>query len=169
MHRPAPHVLRHCIAHVPRRLQPVIATNGSRERAPDDRLREAIHAAAQGTMDCLRLALVELRRTRSSRALPLRKRCAFVAGNDVGTHVHLLAALPDPSLRAPAKQSMPPRGKHGLLRRVRSSQRRRGWRQRRFHERGDVHDSKPVIASEAKQSIGQQGKYGLLRRYRSSQ
>jgi len=30
-----------------------LRANGSRERAPDDRLREAIHAAASGEMDCL--------------------------------------------------------------------------------------------------------------------
>ena len=46
---------------------------------------------------------------------PLRKRCAFVAGNDGGTHVHLLAALTDPSLRASAKQSIGQQGKNGLL------------------------------------------------------
>jgi hypothetical protein len=31
---------------------PSLRANGSREHAPDDRLREAIHGAASGDMDC---------------------------------------------------------------------------------------------------------------------
>ena len=41
------------------RLSIVIA-NGSRECAPDDRLREAIHAAACGTMDCFVASLLAM-------------------------------------------------------------------------------------------------------------
>ena len=33
-------------------VSPSLRANGSRERAPDDRLREAIHGAASGGMDC---------------------------------------------------------------------------------------------------------------------
>jgi hypothetical protein len=46
--------------------------NGSRERAPDDRLREAIHLAMERKNGLLR------------RFAPLRKRFAFVADNDGG-------------------------------------------------------------------------------------
>jgi hypothetical protein len=51
---------------------PSLRANGSRERAPDDRLREAIHftAAPRRKIDCF-----------VARA-PLRKRFAFVAGNE---------------------------------------------------------------------------------------
>jgi hypothetical protein len=48
---------------------PLLRANGSRECAPDDRLREAIHGAAR-RMDCF------------VASAPLRKRFAFVAGND---------------------------------------------------------------------------------------
>jgi hypothetical protein len=48
-----------------------LRANGSRECAPDDRLREAIHRAAK-QVDCF-VAIA-----------PLRKRLAFVAGNDRG-------------------------------------------------------------------------------------
>src|SRR5665647_1399957 len=63
---------------------PSLRANGSRERAPDDRLREAIH-----------LLQPSLRAKRSNPSLnpkeewiasaiaPLRKRFAFVAGNGV--------------------------------------------------------------------------------------
>ena len=44
--------------------------NGSRERAPDDRLREAIHFRRAKKDGLLPPSLVELRRTRSSQALP---------------------------------------------------------------------------------------------------
>jgi hypothetical protein len=46
-----------------------LRANGSRECAPDDRLREAIHLAAPRKNGLLRYA-------------PLHKRFAFVAGND---------------------------------------------------------------------------------------
>jgi hypothetical protein len=48
-----------------------LRANGSRECAPDDRLREAIQTSAKiGRMDCF------------VACAPLRKRFAFVAGND---------------------------------------------------------------------------------------
>jgi hypothetical protein len=47
-----------------------LRANGSRECAPDDRLREAIHRAARSDMDCFRAHA------------PLRKRFAFIEGND---------------------------------------------------------------------------------------
>jgi hypothetical protein len=53
-------------------FRPSLRDNGSRGCAPDDRLREAIHFAAQRRNGLLR------------RSAPLRKRFAFVAGNDVG-------------------------------------------------------------------------------------
>jgi len=37
-----------------------LRANGSRERAPDDRLREAIHRAAKRKMDCFVAALLAM-------------------------------------------------------------------------------------------------------------
>jgi hypothetical protein len=54
---------------------PSLRANGSRECAPDDRLREAIHRAAK-QVDCF-VAIA-----------PLRRRLAFVAGNDGGASPH---------------------------------------------------------------------------------
>jgi hypothetical protein len=51
-------------------LEPSLRANGARECAPDDRLREAIHGTTRCGMDCF-VAIA-----------PLRKRFAFVAGND---------------------------------------------------------------------------------------
>jgi hypothetical protein len=51
-------------------MGPSLRANGSRECAPDDRLREAIHHAARSGMDCF-VAIA-----------PLPKRFAFVARND---------------------------------------------------------------------------------------
>src|SRR5437016_3226274 len=45
------------------RLSPSLRANGSRECAPDDRLREAIHRAAQRKNGLLPPSLGELRRT----------------------------------------------------------------------------------------------------------
>jgi hypothetical protein len=58
-----------------------LRANGSRECAPDDRLREAIHPATQRKNGLLR------------RFAPLRKHFVFVAGNDDDhqTHLRLLA------------------------------------------------------------------------------
>jgi hypothetical protein len=50
-----------------------LRANGSRECAPDDRLREAIHRATKVSLDCF------------VASAPLRKRFAFVAGNDDAT------------------------------------------------------------------------------------
>jgi hypothetical protein len=47
-----------------------LRANGSRECAPDDKLREAIHGLTIRRVDCF-VAFA-----------PLRKRFAFVAGND---------------------------------------------------------------------------------------
>src|SRR6187402_693419 len=47
-----------------RSMRPALLTslraNGSRERAPDDRLREAIHSAACGEMDCFVASLLAM-------------------------------------------------------------------------------------------------------------
>jgi hypothetical protein len=59
---------------------PSLRANGSRECAPDDRLREAIHRRAKKEDGLLR------------RFAPLRKRFAFVAGNDVATRLRDPAA-----------------------------------------------------------------------------
>jgi hypothetical protein len=41
-------------------LPPSLRANGSRERAPDDRLREAIHLSPRGWMDCFVAALLAM-------------------------------------------------------------------------------------------------------------
>jgi hypothetical protein len=53
---------------------PSLRANGSRECAPDDRLREAIHSAASGQVDCFRLRAEALRRTRTLRSLRSKRR-----------------------------------------------------------------------------------------------
>jgi hypothetical protein len=51
----------HCRSGLP--IEPSLRANGSRECAPDDRLREAIHLAAQRKNGLLRPSLAELGRT----------------------------------------------------------------------------------------------------------
>jgi hypothetical protein len=56
--------------------------NGSRECAPDDRLRdEAIHGRKE-SVDCFVASAFARRRASAGKSAPLRKRFAFVAGND---------------------------------------------------------------------------------------
>ena len=51
---------RSCRENAKPRLSSSLRANGSRECAPDDRLREAIHLAARGNMDCLVASLLAM-------------------------------------------------------------------------------------------------------------
>jgi hypothetical protein len=51
--------LSRCLAS-PRNDEPSLRANGSRECAPDDRLREAIHVTASGDMDCFVASLLAM-------------------------------------------------------------------------------------------------------------
>jgi hypothetical protein len=83
------------------RLSTSLRANGSRECAPDDRLREAIHLSLRCEMDCF------------VASAPLHKRFAFVAGNDdtqLSSRGSEAALRADPLARNDAEGAVAPPG-----------------------------------------------------------